>query len=265
MPSNELPPWSEHEELIAFYSHHRSRLEDLYPSERRFLPWLASRAESVLDTGCAAGGFSNIWRHYRPDIVYTGVDFSQSLVEAAGRLHPDLRFLRGNLAEGVELPERYAAVVQALGWLNWEVEYGRALPELWRLTDRYLFLDVRLVADEGKAVIGRQKLALVGAWDGQTTTPYVTVAWPRFASVLIDLRPVRLLGYGYWGKPAETVMGIDHAICFAAFVLERAPAGGNGRVTTVCLDMPLDWPAALAERVNLLPARELDALLVPSR
>lgn len=261
MSSFEVPPWAEHPDMLAFYRQHRNRVEHLYPSERRFLPWLASRAMSVLDTGCAVGGFSNIWRHYRPDIVYTGLDVSAPLIEAARKLHPNLTFFHRNVTQGSELPDRYATVVQGLGWLNWEPEYARAIAELWRLTDRYLFLDVRLVAQGERAAIGKQKLALTGDWNGEAITPYVTVAWPGFVVLLVDLQPITILGYGYWGKPAETVININRDVCFATFVLEKTPTGEAPRITSVCLDLPLDWPVALAERVTLLPAEQLDVLV----
>ncbi len=253
--------WSEHPDLAAFYTQHRNQPEDLYPSERRFLPWLASQATSVLDTGCAAGGFSNIWRYYRPDIVYTGVDVSASLIEAARELYPTLNFLHRNITWESGLQDRYATVVQALGWLNWEPEYAKAINELWQLTDRYLFLDVRLVAQAEHAKVGKQKLALTGEWDGEATTPYVTVFWAGFAGLLVDLQPIAILGYGYWGKPSETVMDVDQEVCFSTFVLEKAPVGEKPKLSTVCLDLPLAWPAVLADGVTLLPAAGLDALV----
>lgn len=257
---SEPPPWAKHPDLVAFYSEHRNRPENLYPSERRFLPWLARKARSVLDTGCAAGGFRHVWCYYQPSIVYTGLDVSASLIEAARRLYPGVSFMCGNVTEGVDLPDNYANVVQALGWLNWEPKYSAAIAELWRLTDCFLFLDIRLVADQESAVIGRQKLALFGEWDGKTTTPYVTVAWPHFASMLVGLKPITLLGYGYWGKPSETVMGINHEVCFATFVLEKAPRGRAEGLPRVCVDLPLTWPPALAPQVELLPPSQLEIL-----
>lgn len=76
MPSSESLSWAEHPDLVAFYAEHRKHPEDLYPSESRFLPWLARQAHSVVDVGCAAGGFSDVWRHYQPEIRYVGVDLS---------------------------------------------------------------------------------------------------------------------------------------------------------------------------------------------
>ena len=107
--------WSTHQELEEFYSENRNQPKDLYPSERRFLPWLAKEVDSVLDTGCAAGGFFNIWRNYNQSIVYTGLDLSSSLIKAARNLVPGSTFLEGNVVDGVDLPDRSSMVVQALG------------------------------------------------------------------------------------------------------------------------------------------------------
>jgi SAM-dependent methyltransferase len=261
MSSHQQPPWAEHPDLVAFYTQHRKRPEDLYPSERRFLPWLAKQGTSVLDMGCAAGGFRNIWCHYQPDIIYAGVDLSTSLISAARKLHPDVAFYQGDCVAGLSLPDRYATVVSALGWLHWESQYEKAIRELWRVSDRYLFFDVRLVGKTDQAVSGKQQLAFIGPWDGETTTPYICVAWPILATQLIELQPMTIFGYGYWGKPAETVMGVDQQVCFATFVVEKVPVGEDLRLPIVCIDLPLPWPAALANQVNLLPASQLDALV----
>src|SRR5260370_26500151 len=128
----------EGDELVEFFTSHRSRPEDLYPSEARFLPGLARSARSLLDVGCAAGGFVDIRRTYNPGLRYTGVDLSTALVETARARHPDAEFLVGDCSEGLPLPDAAAEVVAALGWLHWEPRYGTALAELWRLTGHSL-------------------------------------------------------------------------------------------------------------------------------
>ncbi len=261
MPTTKSPAWAEHPELVEFYSGHRNRPEDLYPSERRFLPWLAKQTTSLLDVGCAAGGFYAIWNHYQPGIRYTGVDVSRSLIAAARSLYPQAEFEAGNCVAGLPLPNRHAQVVQALGWLHWEPGYKLALCELWRLCDRYLFFDVRLVAEEQQAVDGRQQMAFTNAWDGVTTTPYLCVEWSNFATLLTSLQPRKILGYGYWGTPSETAIDVPAQVCFATFVLEKAQRNDDALRPLVGLEMPLDWPRALSSRAELLTTRQMEDLM----
>ncbi|MCH7564848.1 MAG: class I SAM-dependent methyltransferase [Gemmatimonadetes bacterium] len=263
MTSGHTASWADHPELVPFYTTRRNRPEDLYPSETRFFPWLAAcpGAGAVLDVGCGAGGFSEIWRHYRPSVVYAGTDISPALIAAARQRYPELEFREGNCVKGLPFPDECAEVVQALGWLHWEPRYRDAIDELWRLTARYLFFDVRLAAKPGGKARGIQRLALIGPWDGETTIPYQTLDWSAFAAFLQSLDPVALFGYGYLGRPSKTVVGIEGDICFATFVLEKGVAD-PGRRTMVCVDLPLDWPAAQSDRVDLRPSSEL-ATLVP--
>lgn len=217
-------------ELVEFFSGHRNRPDDLYPSEQRFLPELAAASETILDVGCAAGGFVDIWRTYNPSLHYTGVDVSASLVEAARRLHPEETFLVGDCADGLPFPDHAADLVAALGWLHWEPRYAEALRELWRLTRHSLFFDVRLL-DRAEDVVGRQ--AIPGG-----ETPYLCIGWPRFAALLQDLGPGSIRAFGYPGAPAATVQGVPEEICLAAFVLERGESPPD-----LSLDLPLAWPA----------------------
>jgi SAM-dependent methyltransferase len=229
--------WVDHPELVEFYSTHRRRPEDLYPSERRYLPELATSAERVLDVGCGAGGFAQIWRAYNPAIDYTGVDASAALIDAARRLHPDATFAQADGAGPLPFPDRGFDVVAALGWLHLEPRYPDALRELWRVAGGALFFDVRLL-DRDADLIGRQRLALTGEWDGTTTIPYVCASWPGLARRLVELGPRRIRAHGYLGEPAATVSGVPHEVCLTTVVLER----GDGPLE-LDLELPLEWPA----------------------
>jgi SAM-dependent methyltransferase len=213
---------------------------------------LASEVRTVLDVGCAAGGFSDIWRSYRPGIRYTGVDLSLPLAHASHRLHPDAQFAVADCVAGLPVHAASADVVQALGWLHWEPRYVEAIRELWRATARYLFFDVRIVEGvDGREA--RQRLA-----DDGTTVPYLCVGWTPFAAMLRDLGPRAALGYGYWGRPAATVSGLDEDVYFATFVLEKPGRDGPER-PTVCVG-PLQWPESAAGGVTVLPFEVLEVL-----
>jgi SAM-dependent methyltransferase len=246
----------EHPDLVEFFAGHRGSPEELYPSERRFVEPLAALGGSVLDVGCAAGGFAGVWRPLGAS-RYAGVDASEALIARARELHPDCEFWVGDCADGLPLPDAAADVVAALGWLHWEPRYREALAELWRLAGRYLFFDVRLRPD-GTDVAGRQRIAYLEPWDGQTTTPYIAASWPSLAATLVELRPARLLVHGYWGRPADSTEGVGEEVCFATFVLVKG--GGSGGVE-VALDAPLEWPPDLRPRVTELESNRLEELL----
>lgn len=232
-----MSDWVEHPDLVEFYSGNRNHPDDLYPSERRYLPDLSAGAATVLDVGCGAGGFAAIWRTFNPDIEYTGVDASEGLVDAARRLHPAHTFVRADGAGPLPFDDQSFDVVAALGWLHLDARYPRALAELWRVTRRSLFFDVRLL-DRPDDVVGEQRLALAGDWDGHTTIPYVCASWPALARLLARLGPGRLRAYGYAGRPAATVSGVPDEVYLTTIVLDR----GDGPLELE-LDLPLEWPA----------------------
>ncbi|MEX2195757.1 MAG: class I SAM-dependent methyltransferase [Thermoleophilaceae bacterium] len=250
--------WADHPDLVEYYTAHRHRPEDLYPSERRFLPALAEESQSVLDVGCAAGGFAAVWRNWNPALSYAGVDASEPLVEAARRLHPECEFEVADCAEGLPFADGAFDSVQALGWLHWEPRFEDALAEMWRVTRRRLFFDVRLQTAEAGHLEARQRIALSGEWDGRTTVPYLCLSWERFAESLLGLGPAAILAHGYEGTPSDTVTGVQGDICFATFVVERG--GAAGRPLT-CIALPYEWPDALRERVDLRRPPELDVLI----
>jgi SAM-dependent methyltransferase len=249
--------WTEHSDLVEFYSSSRNRLEDLYPSERRFVPWLASSAKSVLDVGCGAGGFADVWRSFNPGLRYEGVDASAGLIDAARRLHPNDNFWVADGAAGLPVGDGHADVVVGLGWLHLDPRYQAGLTELARASAHHVFIDLRLHDEGGEDRRGAQRLALTKEWDGETTIPYIAVEWSRAAAMLAALRPAKILGLGYRGEPADTVTGIDVPLCLATFVLELAPANPPSK-PLVCLDMPLRWPESVEADVR--PSTELEEL-----
>jgi SAM-dependent methyltransferase len=232
-----MTDWVEHPELVRFYSSHRNHPDDLYPSERHFLPGLARESASVLDVGCGAGGFATIWRSFNPQLAYTGVDASGALIDAARSLHRDATFAQADGAGPLPFADGAFEGVAALGWLHLEPRYPDALAELWRVARRWLFFDVRLLAGD-EDIVGAQRLALGGEWDGRTTIPYICTSWPRLARRLQALGPARLCAHGYRGRSAATVSGVPAEVCMTTFVLERGPGP-----LELELDLPLGWPA----------------------
>jgi trans-aconitate methyltransferase len=206
------------------------------------LPELAAEHHMVLDVGCAGGGFFEIFRHFRPDIRYIGADFSHALTGKAIALHPAAQFIVADSAQGLPFGDAAIPYVQALGWLHWEPRYVEALRELWRVTSRHLFFDIRISKTGQPTLRGEQRVAYNEPWDGTTTTPYIAVEWRAFADLISALNPASVRIKGYWGRPANTVTGLDGELCFATFVLEKRSSLDRGNDAPVTIDAPLSWP-----------------------
>ncbi len=233
--------WAEHPDLVEFFMHTRNRPEHLYRSERAFLPQLAAEHPAVLDVGCAGGGFFEIFRHYRPDIRYIGADFSHALTSQAGRHHPDGHFVVADSASGLPFADRSVPFVQALGWLHWENRHAEAIRELWRVTSRHLFFDMRVSPIGQPTLHARQRVAYSQPWDGKTTTPYIAVEWSELAEMLLGLNPLSIKIVGYWGHPAETVTGMECDVCFVTCVLEKRSLVPETAQCEITIDAPLAW------------------------
>lgn len=72
---------------------------------------------------------------------------------------------------------------------------------------------------------------------------------------MIGVAPARMASSRFPGKPLYPICGRPMV---ASFVLERRPLRAEPRPPTVCVDLPLAWTTALADRVNLLRTTQLE-------
>jgi SAM-dependent methyltransferase len=190
---------------VEYYRRHRSQPEDLYESERFFLPDVLSKVESVLDVGCAAGGFSRVMRAFNPALRYVGVDITPELVEAARRDHPDCEF---HIGDGLHYPFPPGSfdLVHCSGVLHLNSRYPDMVRSMWEQTRRYLLFDVRLT--RGPSVTGRMRIDFDGTGAGAAATlPYHILNLDDWLALLQALRPA----------PAVLqAKGYTHAVAAAA-------------------------------------------------
>ena len=139
--------WSK-QSAIDYYSQNRQEVSDLYPSEKVFLPRVLFPGAKVLDVGCASGGFFNIMRSLEPLIEYTGVDIAEPAVALAREKYPDARF---ELNEGIELPfeDNTFDLVHCTSVLVIEPRYQEMLKEMYRVSNRFVIADLRLLKGIG--------------------------------------------------------------------------------------------------------------------
>ena len=233
--------WS-NQSAIDYYSENRHEISDLYPSETIFLPRVLFPGAKVLDVGCASGGFFNIMRSYEAHIEYTGVDLSERAVELAKERYPEATFI---VTEGFELvfANNTFDVVHCTSVFNNEPNYQAMLQEMYRVSNRFVLMDIRLLKG-----IGRQAESVYNIQfnsEGvEAKVPYVINDADEVANFVLQLdpKPKALRGTGYFHQVAKEAETPHDEVCMSLFLIQK----GDQRVeqTTIDLgDLPIEFSA----------------------
>jgi ubiquinone/menaquinone biosynthesis C-methylase UbiE len=210
---------------VKFFSSKRNSLDEVYDSEKYFLTQVLEPGYSVLDIGCAAGGFYNVFKHLEPSITYTGVDISPEMIKRARTLHPEVSF---HISGGSELPfdDQSFDVVFCLGALHMTLDWRDVLKEGWRVTKKYFVFDVRLtekIQTIEDIHISYEKIAFLGEWDGSSVVPYIIVNVRDVIYVLSTITPKPVLQrvYGYYHPVSEMTVSPEKEVCMTMCCLGK--------------------------------------------
>jgi SAM-dependent methyltransferase len=210
--SDEQEGWGR-QDSVEFFGTSRQGPESLYLSERLVLPSVASRASSVLDIGCAAGGFVSVFRHYNPAIRYVGIDIVHPLLRVAAESNPEADFVRN---DGAMLPfaDESQDLVWSSGILHVNSAYESIVRDAWRVAKRWLVCDFRLSLD-GQPHVGGFDVDF-GSGKPSTRLPYVVLPVETLTAFLSGLRPrpnaIAVTGYPHpvtpqaYDVPPEVIM-----------------------------------------------------------
>lgn len=220
---------------LDFFQTHRQRPEDLYPSERLFLPDVLPRVHTVLDVGCAAGGFSRIMKSFNPGIAYTGVDINPEFVEVARRSFPDSAFQVG---DGItfETPPGSYDLVHSSGILHLNSRFEDIVASCYAQARQYFACDFRLT--RGPRVEGTFTLEFQPEGGVRPVLPYIVLNVNGLVEMLTKLMPapraIRLRGY-YHPPSAMADLPLDRVLMTAALI-EKGSTGDDR--TDISLDLP---------------------------
>jgi SAM-dependent methyltransferase len=217
---------------LEFYQTHRRRPDELYESERYFLPDVVRQVQSMLDVGCAAGGFSQIVRELNPAVRYVGVDVIPYFVALAQRDYPGVEF---HVSDGLHFPFAPGTfdLVHSSGVLHLNSHYREMVQAMWTQTSRYLLIDFRLTRTP--TVIGEMDVNFGASASSATRLPYHILNVDELVAFLAALDPapasIRAKGYRHTVSPTAHVH-LESAI-MAFFLLEK----GDARPTQIELDL----------------------------
>lgn len=129
--------------MVAYFDDKRNKRGDVYPSEWFFLKDRLREGMSVLDIGCAQGGFSSILSETLTDFSYTGVDISPDMIEAAKQRHPQHEFHCVSEQDYSLLQSRVFDIVLVLGILHLHESWRETVATAWKHAAGALLLDLR--------------------------------------------------------------------------------------------------------------------------
>jgi len=231
--------WS-NQSAIDFYSQNRHEVSDLYPSEKIFLPRVLFPGAKVLDVGCASGGFYNIMRSFEPHIEYTGIDLSEKALELAVERYPEARFV---VTEGFRLPfqDNEFDIVHCTSVFNNEPNYQEMLEEMYRVSNRFVLVDIRLLKDLGSQLESVYNIQFNGK-TVEATVPYVVNDADEVANFIMQLKPSpkALYGSGYFHQVAKEAETDHDNVCMAVLLIQKGVEEGRP-VKLDLKDLPIEF------------------------
>lgn len=204
--------------VVDFFDHERATTSQVYASEWFFLKDLLKEGISVLDVGCAQGGFAGVLAENLKDFRYTGIDISAEMIAKAKARHPTAEFHHVGESDWSAIAGRRFDLVLVLGILHLHEGWRDTITRAWGHAAGTLLLDLR--EHEGPTIedkaVSSFRMDFGGGEAGVgVTLPYIVV---NSAEALATVRRSaagagRVSHYGYLHpisasatSPVKTVM-----------------------------------------------------------
>lgn len=131
-------------DYVEFYSQNRDKISDLYSSEKRIFNNVNFKGKSILDIGCACGGFYNIFKEIAPDISYFGIDISEKLIKSSKKRYPEIadKFITCSATNLCFSNHSFDIVFCGSVQAHCR-QYKHLLSECWRVSKQILIFDFR--------------------------------------------------------------------------------------------------------------------------
>jgi SAM-dependent methyltransferase len=230
---SEQQVWSKSDSL-EFFQTHRQTPADMYQSERFYLPEILPLVRSVLDIGCAAGGFSRIMKSFNSGIAYTGVDIAPKFVDIASKSFPDSRFILGDGIHFATPPNSYD-LVYSTGVFHLNSRWRDMVRAAYEQARRYVLVDFRLTS--GPALEGTLRIEFDGRLS-DAVLPYYVVNTSELIAFLesMEPQPAAIRARGYYHPPSEMATLAVSQVLMAFFLIEKGQPGNQS--TTVQIEFP---------------------------
>lgn len=205
-------------ENVQFYASNRQTYDSLYESEKAFItPELIAKSDSILDVGCAAGGFYQIFKSLNPNIHYSGIDISEECVQVAGEKFGSEHFhLYSGSGSFPKLHENAFDVVFCSGVMHLTPNWQNLLEECLFNAKSSVIVDFRFTKSQDYQ--GKYH------FDAQNSIPYSVLNASRFKSLVDTLDIVESVEvFGYASSPNKNTSGLEDEIWMCFLKLSISP------------------------------------------
>jgi SAM-dependent methyltransferase len=225
--SNNSEAWNQ-SNVVNFFNKHRMDASDVYPSEWFFLNELLQENISILDIGCAQGGFATIIGKKLRNFSYTGLDISQNMITQAKLKHPKHNFhhIKENDYSILESDGGMFDLTIVLGILHLHETWRETIKKAWLYTSGALLLDLResfeeTVEDKEKSYFG---MDINGKNEGYSgVLPYNIINASEALSTIssICVGATKISRYGYTTIPSDTTTTSIEKIFTNVYCIEK--------------------------------------------
>ena len=222
--SNNAESWNQ-PNVVSFFDSHRTTTSDVYPSEWFFLKDQLQEGMSILDIGCAQGGFAGIIREQLSKFSYTGVDISKAMITKASEKYPQHVFHHVNENDYSALSGKYDMTL-VLGMLHLHETWRDTIKVAWKHTKSVLILDLRetfekTIEDKVKSYFTMDINGSNG--DYSEVLPYNVVnageALEIITSICTGLE--KISNYGYLQDPSNTTVTPINKIFANVYLIQK--------------------------------------------
>jgi len=215
--------------VAEYYESQRLSTQHVYPSEWHHLKELLREGMSVLDIGCAVGGFATILGEHLRDFRYTGVDISSEMIQRAQQKYPAHRFHLVHEADLSDLHGEAFDLVLCLGVLHLSRHWRHLIRAAWDHTRTFLLLDMRetylqSIEDETRSYITTDFCSTTGR-SPDLTLPYNIINSAEVLKTLVELCPgwKTFRHYGSMSPVSEAVMTPVSHVFMNTYCIEKYP------------------------------------------
>ena len=130
-------------DALQIYQDGRCNFKDFYESEKYyFTPKIMSNISTVLDIGCATGGFGNaLKKQFNNKLSYTGIDVNRTEIKNGKKAFPKQNFIRGIFPTAMKDSQKYDLVC-AFGFFHMVVKWKQMLSDLIKHSKKYVNISV---------------------------------------------------------------------------------------------------------------------------